>query len=90
MWLFTSIGFFTAVEHPDDPGTILVRAREREDLENLRRAHLPDLEIVAAEDGFTVLVSRDEWEHAAQGLVAGIDYSSFAPPRDVMRSLQSS
>ena len=35
MWLMTKSGFFSVVEHRDDQGTVLIRARCREDLENL-------------------------------------------------------
>jgi hypothetical protein len=33
MWIFTRDGFFSIVRHRDDPGSFLVRARVREDLE---------------------------------------------------------
>jgi hypothetical protein len=87
MWLFTTIGFFSVVAHRDDPDTILICAHVREHLDALRRHHLPDLEI-AADDGtyaFRALVSRDEWEHAAQQLARGVDY----PDDEAMQRLQS-
>ncbi len=84
MWMFTTIGFFSIVAHEGDVETIVIRAHAREDLERLRRNHLPDLEIL---DGPCAYVSRDEWEHAAQGLAAGIDYSEFDPRDDVRRVL---
>ena len=80
MWLFTTIGFFSVVAHRDDPETILIRARVREDLERMRRHHLPDMEIVegaGTDYAFRALVSRDEWEHVAQQLARGIDYPNF-------------
>jgi hypothetical protein len=87
MWLFTTIGFFSVVAHRDDPGTILIRARVREDLDSLRRHHLPDLEITDAAGtyAFEALVSRDEWEHAAQQLSRSVDYTDDA----AMQRLQS-
>ena len=80
MWIFTTIGFFSVVAHADEPRTLIVRARARADLDNLRREHLPDLEIV--EDGgtdyaFRAFVNRDEWEHAAQQMANAIDYPNF-------------
>jgi hypothetical protein len=80
MWLFTTIGFFSVVADPDHPNTVTVRAHTREDLEALRRHHLPDLEISEAgepEYRFCAWVARDEWTHAAEGLAAAIDYPSF-------------
>lgn len=38
MWIFTPIGFYSVVEHREDPGSVLVRARVREDLERLQEA----------------------------------------------------
>lgn len=80
MWLFTTLGFFSVVSHRDDPGTVLIRARVRDDLDALRVHHLPDLEIVENADAdyaFRAFVSRDEWEHAAQQLARDIDYPNF-------------
>ena len=85
MWLFTSIGFFSVVAH--DEQTLVVRARVREHLENLRRRHLPDLEIV---EGLCAYVSRDEWEYVVQRMAAEIDYATFDPSADVQAALQSS
>jgi hypothetical protein len=80
MWLITSIGFFSVVAHADQPDTLLVRGRVRDDLEALRRGYLPDLEIVegsGTDYQYRAMVSREEWEHAVRGLVADIDYSNF-------------
>ena len=86
MWLYTTIGFFSVVAHRDDPRTILIRARSREDLDALRRHHLPDLEIAQGTHyPFEALVSRDEWEHAAQQLAQGVDYFDD----EAMQRLQS-
>lgn len=35
MWMFTPIGFYSVVQHFDDPGMMLIRARAEEDLVNL-------------------------------------------------------
>ena len=88
MWIFTTSGFFSVVAHADDANTMVIRARVREDLVALRRHHLPDLEIGPGADSgypFRAMVSRDEWEHAAQQLAQGIDYTDDA----AMQRLQS-
>ena len=86
MWLYTTIGFFSVVAHRDDPRTILIRAHAREHLDELRRHHLPDLEITEDDEyAFCALVSRDEWEHAAQQLAQGVDY----PDDEAMQRLQA-
>lgn len=80
MWLFTSIGFYSVVAHDSHPGTVLIRARTREDLERLQRRHLPDIEILenaGTDYRFRALVARSEWEHAAERLAADIDYANF-------------
>ncbi len=38
MWLFTKMGFYSLVEHNQDPSAVLVRSRAREDLERLADA----------------------------------------------------
>lgn len=80
MWIFTTIGFFSVIAHPEEPRTLIVRTRAREDLENLRREHLPDLEILengGTDYAFRTFISRDEWEHAAQQMANAIDYPNF-------------
>ena len=80
MWMFTTIGFYSVVAHAEEPRTVIVRARARADLENLRREHLPDLEIIengGTDYAFRAYVSRDEWEHAARQMAEAIDYPNF-------------
>ena len=80
MWLFTTIGFFSVVAHRDDADTLLIRARVRGDLDALRVHHLPDIEILedaGTDYAFRAMVSRDEWEYAAQQMVRDIDYPNF-------------
>jgi hypothetical protein len=80
MWLFTSIGFFAVVAHRDDPDTLLVRARSRDDLEALRDRHLPALEIhehAGADYRWRATVTRTEWGRVAATLATEIDYPNF-------------
>jgi hypothetical protein len=37
MWLFTKFGFFSAVEHRDNSNVLIVRARVKRDIEELRK-----------------------------------------------------
>ncbi|MFN8150301.1 MAG: hypothetical protein U0R24_04125 [Solirubrobacterales bacterium] len=48
MWLFTTQGFYSVVAHRDDPETLIVRGRTREDIEALREQIL---DIDPFEDG---------------------------------------
>lgn len=88
MWLYTTIGFFSVVAHREDGQTLLIRARTREDLDELRRRHLPDLEIQDSADGdypHCALLERSEWEYALARLAADVDYLSF---EDAIRGSQ--
>jgi hypothetical protein len=80
MWLLTSIGFYSVVAHRDNDETVLIRSRTREDLDQLRRRYLPDLEILenaGTDYRYRALLERSEWEHAAQKLAADVDYPNF-------------
>ena len=80
MWLFTPLGFYSVVQHRDDPDTMLVRARVREDLERLRDDHLPGAEVIegaGTDYRFRVLVPRAAWEQAAAALARDVDYPNF-------------
>jgi hypothetical protein len=80
MWLLSTCGFYSVVAHRDNNDTLIVRARVREDLEELRRGYLPDLEIVeggGSDYQFRAFVSRMEWEHAVRRMAAHIDYPNF-------------
>ena len=79
MWLITTQGFYSAVEHREDPERLIVRARTREDIEALR-AQIPTLEPFedpTADYRHRAIVSRDEWIAALALLAAKIDYDNF-------------
>jgi len=79
MWLFTDRGYFSAVVHRDDPSLLLVRARAREDLENLRPL-LPNLTIIengGADYRWRIIVPREEWQGVVRTLIEEMNYSNF-------------
>lgn len=79
MWVFTPQGFYSAVVHRDDPSLVLVRARAREDLENLQ-AQLPGLVIFedeAADYLYRSIVKREDWKRALGELADAMDYDNF-------------
>ena len=78
MWLMTTRGFYSVVEHRDDADRLLVRARCQADIAAL--ADLVDGEPVRLEDAdyaWRVEVTRDEWQAAMQVLVGEITYPNF-------------
>jgi hypothetical protein len=80
MWLFSDIGFFSAVAHRDNADAIVVRTRARGDLEALRERLLPDLAILdtpAADYAHRAIVPRDDWAYAVCRLAETIDYPNF-------------
>ncbi|MGI9187813.1 MAG: hypothetical protein ACR2J9_09940 [Gaiellales bacterium] len=78
MWLMTTRGFYSVVQHRDDAERLLVRARTREDIEALS-------DLVAGEPvwlrdadyAWRVEATRDEWQAAMQVLIAEITYPNF-------------
>lgn len=83
MWVFSEIGFFSATRHESDgEGPIIqVRARAREDLDNLIRQHLthnPEiLEWPGRDYPYRILISQHEWASALSQLALLTDYSNF-------------
>jgi hypothetical protein len=79
MWVFTPQGFYSVVVHRDDPSLVLVRARAREDLENLQ-TQLPGLVIFeddAADYLYRAIVNREDWKRALAELADAMDYDNF-------------
>lgn len=83
MWLCTTRGFFSAVEHRDDAALLLVRARVRDDLVQLRAA-LPREQwtrIVAtphADYPYRMVVARDLFAVTiARLVVEELTYDNF-------------
>jgi len=84
MWLATKFGFFSVVAHRDDPDLVLVRARSRDDLEQLRgfaegRDICTPLIILTATADYCcrIIVARSDWDRLGAALVADIDYTNF-------------
>lgn len=79
MWLVTTQGFYSVVQHRRDHDKLLVRARTREDIEALR-VQIPDLRPFSdsrADYRWRAVVTRAEWIAALAQLVSEIDYPNF-------------
>lgn len=79
MWVLTTQGFYSAVARRDEPDTVIVRARTREDIEALSR-QIPGIEPFedpAADYRHRAVVSRAEWVAAVAQLASDIDYDNF-------------
>jgi hypothetical protein len=92
MWLFTQYGFFSAVcaregdgSHTNrvDPTRIMVRARLKDHLENLKRRFkdaIGDVEIVetpGTDYRYRVFVDKSKWTHVLESIGDEIDYDNF-------------
>jgi hypothetical protein len=82
MWLATEKGFYSIVEKRSDVerGTLTIRGRVRQDLENLR-ALIPELsdiqEDAKADYRFRVTASRESIATAVAGMVRTLSYPNF-------------
>lgn len=78
MWVFTTDGFFSAVQKPGDPNVLTVRSRTREDAEDLAERfgltvqHTPD-----GDYAYRVVVPRAKFAEYVAEAARGIDYSNF-------------
>lgn len=78
MWIFTQTGFVSAVRHYSEPGTVVVRARDRESLAEL--AGLVDAPIAKSpvnDYPYRVHVSDESFVKWLTSNVASLDYTNF-------------
>jgi len=80
MWLFTTDGFYSVVHDKYcKPDELMVRARKREDLENLFAHKITGeiLEIGHADYRFRMAVKRKIWSKYLAGYANKMAYSNF-------------
>lgn len=76
MWLFLSDAYLSVVQHRDDPGKLLVRARIKGDIERA----LPGVkaeETPSADYRFRAIVARGEFAARLAAIAQAIDYDNF-------------
>jgi hypothetical protein len=92
MWLFTKYGFFSAVcarqgdgrrSQPVDPDRLMVRARVRRHLEDLK-SRFPELlagceikEFPGSDYAYRIFVDKVKWSQVLVGLNDELDYANF-------------
>lgn len=85
MWLFSKIGFFSAVacqnkDKTPDFSRICVRARVRQHLENLVKLYDHNYEILETPDRdyrYRIITTAKEWEGLVSVITSRIDYTNF-------------
>jgi len=76
MWIFTSRGMLSIVEHRDDPYTVLVRARTHDHL----AAFIDPLDIFTDESAdykYRAEIPREQLESLMLSLADEVDYDNF-------------
>lgn len=76
MWIFTSKGFLSVVQHKDDADRLIVRARKREHLQELFPAR-GLTKTPSADYPFRTVVSRTHFKAFMMGQVRNINYLNF-------------
>lgn len=80
MWLMTNIGFFSAVQKPETK-FLTIRARVRNDLDNLRQKYLPELSPSIDHAGtdypWRATISHEKFAAALGKMVMDVTYSNF-------------
>lgn len=86
MWVLTTAGFLSAVEHRDDPELLVVRARAPEDLEELCRwASSERIATPDADYPCRTIVRKQKFADWLRAQAAAIDYPNF---KDAVASRQ--
>ncbi|MEA3227213.1 MAG: hypothetical protein U9Q07_14785 [Planctomycetota bacterium] len=84
MWIFTKIGFFSAVQDKDNSNQIMVRARCLEDIENLVEYMVgfgtdePEIhDSIGTDYKYRIFIPRKRWALLLVKLGNEIDYTNF-------------
>ena len=81
MWVFTTHGFLSVVEHRQQPDTLIVRARVRSDLNAARERYFPSLTRTEFSDKsdypYRGQISRKAFAKGMRKVVADITYGNF-------------
>lgn len=76
MWLFTDHGFFSIVQHKDNPAYLLVRARVKGDIER----YFPAADVQRTDDAdylYRATIPRAQVMDVVMDVVRNINYTSF-------------
>ena len=87
MWIFNQDGFFSVVQHRDDPEMLMIKARNRAHLERVaawtRANFMPNLEIVELEESDYIVranISKIRWAQYLTQRTMELDYDSVKEP----------
>lgn len=82
MWVMTTRGFYSVVQHRDEPTKVMVRARCQDDINNLcelivRDQRTDPFETPNADYPWRIVTTAVGWTSALTQMSLGIDYDNF-------------
>lgn len=84
MWVFTTKGFFSVVEHKNDPNLVVIRARVRKDVDSIKMLFeelgLKASDILESLDSdyrYRIFANRIDWASLMTKLISDMDYTNF-------------
>jgi len=84
LWVFTTKGFFSIVEHKKDPNLVVIRARVRKDIDNIKMLfeelglEVSDVaENVSFDYKYRVFAGRIDWASVMIRLITDMGYTNF-------------
>ena len=84
MWVFTTRGFFSIVEHKKDPNRVVIRARIRKDIEKVKTLfeemglEASDiLESLNSDYKYRIFAGRIDWASVMTQLITDMEYTNF-------------
>lgn len=85
MWVMTTRGFYSAVQHRDEPTQVMIRARCKEDIDALVEL-IPDAkpyELLRSDYAWRIETSQAKWIEALVQMSLEVDYDNF---KDAVKS----
>ena len=84
MWIYTTKGFFSVVEHKEDPERIMLRARVKVDIQNIKKIFddlgleaTDILENVGSDYKYRIFANRMDWVSVMNRLMIDMNYTNF-------------
>lgn len=78
MWVMTTRGFFSAVQHRDHPDRVLVRARVEEDIRELQKiVEIEPFRLDSSDYEWRIDMQMADWLKALTTIALDIDYDNF-------------
>lgn len=78
MWVMTTRGFFSAVQHRTEPDKVLVRARTEDDIRELEKiVEIEPISMTSSDYEWRIEMPMADWLKALTTIALDIDYDNF-------------